>query len=79
MVSVPKLAGRFYKDIYLSSVSPNRDDYFLIILNNEIVGRVFLRNGQWYIWYEKPSYRIKVDSFFAAINLIEKEVMACVV
>lgn len=78
MFPVPKLAGRFYKDIYLSSVSPDRDDYFLVILNKKIVARIFLKNEQWYIWYEKPSYRIKIGSFLEAVNLIEKEVLACV-
>lgn len=70
--------GKPNPDIFLSSISRSRDDYFYVVVNNKIIAHIYQYKKQWYIWYCKKAYRTRVESFTVACNQIEEEVMNCV-
>lgn len=72
------VVGKFTPDIFLSSKSYLRDDYFYVIVNKKIIAHIYKRKKNWYIWYCKKAYRFRVNSFTDACNFIEKEILDCV-
>lgn len=74
-----ELKNKYNKDIHISS-DRRTDNSYIVTLKDKIVKRIYmLPNDGWYIWDEKLSFRIKVESFTKAMTTVEGELVKCVV
>jgi len=69
--------GKTNSDILVSSTC--KPHFYNVTRKNkrtgsqDLVARIFKVNGEWFLWYERASYKIKVSSFGECLKKIERE------
>lgn len=71
---VASRTGTFNKEISIAT-DIRQANHYHIIQNNQTVFRIFKLSEQWYIWYEKLGFRIKIKSFTQALQVVERELI----
>lgn len=66
--------GTFNKIISIG-IDSRRENCYCIIKDGEVKKRIYKLGNGWYIWDEKLSYRVEIESFTLALKVVERELM----